>query len=58
MKEKSKLPLLIFRGVALGLSLGVVCLIGMDKVEIKDAIMMIALSVVVLAATSLGENSK
>ena len=49
---------MIFRCVALGLSLGVVCLIGMDKVEIKDAIMMIALSVVVLAATSLGENSK
>lgn len=58
MKINGKLLLLIFRCVALGLSLGVVCLIGMEKIETKNALMLLALSVVALAATSLGEHSK
>ena len=52
------LPLLVFRCVALGLGLGVLTLLGMHKIEIKEAVWLLALAVVCLAATSLGENSK
>ena len=55
---KKNLPLLVFRCVALGLGLGVVTLLGMDKIEIKEAVWLLALAVVCLAATSLGENNK
>ena len=53
---KKILPLLVFHCVALGL--GVVTLLGMDKIEIKEAVWLLALAVVCLAATSLGENNK
>lgn len=53
-----KLPLLIFRCLALGLGLGVLSLLGIDKIEVKDAIWLLALAVTCLAACSLGEHSK
>ncbi|MCQ2384581.1 MAG: hypothetical protein MJZ96_06870 [Paludibacteraceae bacterium] len=59
MKKIDKtLPLLIFRCLALGLGLGVLSLLGIDKIEIKDAIWLLALAVTCLAACSLGEHSK
>lgn len=59
MKKIDKnLPLLIFRCVALGLGLAVLCLIKMDKMPIEDAVWMLALAITCLAACSLGEHSK
>ncbi|MBQ7388951.1 MAG: hypothetical protein IJW01_06270 [Paludibacteraceae bacterium] len=52
------LPLLVFRCVALGLGLGVLTLLGMDKIATEEAIWLLALAVTCLAACSLGENSK
>lgn len=57
-KIDKKLPLLIFRCLALGLGLGVLSLLDIDKIEIKDAIWLLALAVTCLAACSLGEHSK
>lgn len=57
-KIDKKLPLLIFRCLALGLGLGVLSLLGIDKIEVKDAIWLLALAVTCLAACSLGEHSK
>ena len=57
MKIDKKLPLLIFRCVALGLSLGVLTLLGMGKMGERDAVYLLALAVTCLAACSLGENS-
>ena len=58
MKIDKKLPLLVFRAVALGLGLGVVTLLGMHKISTNDAILLLALSVVFLAASALGEHSQ
>lgn len=52
-----KLPLLIFRAVALGLGLGVVTLSGMDKISAKDAINLLGLGLTCLAACSFGEDA-
>lgn len=58
MKKIDKnLPLLVFRCLALGLGLGVLTLLGMEKIELKEAIWMLALAVTCLAACSLGEHS-
>lgn len=57
MKIDKKLPLLIFRCVALGLGLGVVTLLGLKEISALDALYLLALAVVFLAACSLGENS-
>lgn len=57
-KIDKKLPLLIFRCLALGLGLGVLSLLGIDTIEVKDAIWLLALAVTCLAACSLGEHSK
>ncbi len=53
-----KLPLLVFRCVALGLGLAVLTLLGMDKIAPEEAMWMLALAVTCLAACSLGEHSK
>lgn len=58
MKIDKNLPLLIFRCVALGLGLGTLTLLGMEKMEIKEAVYLLAMAVTCLAACSLGENSK
>lgn len=52
--NKKRLPLLVFRCVALGLGLGVLTLAGMHKIDTDDAL----LAVTCLAACSLGENAK
>ena len=52
MKIDKKLPLLIFRCLALGLGLGVVTLLGLKEISALDALYLLA-----LAACSLGENS-
>lgn len=57
MKIDKKLPLLIFRCVALGLGLGVVTLLGLKEISALDALYLLALAVVFLSACSLGENS-
>lgn len=57
MKIDKKLPLLIFRCVALGLGLGVVALLGLKEISETDALYLLALAVTFLAACSLGENS-
>ena len=57
MKIDKKLPLLIFRCVALGLGLGVVALLGLKEISEADALYLLALAVTFLAACSLGENS-
>ena len=57
MKIDKKLPLLIFRCVALGLGLGVLSLLGMMQIAESDAIYLLALAVTCLAACSLGENA-
>jgi hypothetical protein len=57
MKIDKKLPLLIFRCVALGLGLGVVTLLGLKEISEADALYLLALAVTFLAACSLGENS-
>lgn len=53
-----RLPLLVFRCVALGLGLGVLTLAGMRKIDTDDALLLLALAVTCLAACSLGENAK
>lgn len=58
MKIDKKLPLTIFRCLALGLGLGSLTLIGMDAIEVREAIWLLALAVTCLAACSLGESSK
>lgn len=57
-KIDKKLPLLIFRCVALGLGLAVLTLLKMDKMPVADAVWMLAMAVTCLAACSLGEHSK
>ena len=57
MKIDKKLPLLILRCLALGLGLGVVTLLGLKEISALDALYLLALAVVFLAACSLGENS-
>ena len=57
MKIDKKLPLLIFRCVALGLGLGVLTLLGMKQIEATEALYLLALAVTCLAACSLGENA-
>ncbi len=58
MKIDKNLPLLVFRCVALGLGLAVLTLLGMEKMEVKEAVYLLAMAVTCLAACSLGENSK
>ena len=58
MKIDKKLPLLIFRAVALGLSLGVVTLLGMHEIAADTALLLLGLAVVCLSACALGEHSK
>ena len=58
MKFDKKLPLLVFRCVALGLSLGTLTLLGMEKIAVNEAVYLLALAVTCLAACSLGENSE
>lgn len=58
MKIDKKLPLLIFRCVALGLGLGVLALLGMEEISQSNAIYLLALAVTCLAACSLGEHSQ
>lgn len=57
MKIDKKLPLLIFRCVALGLGLGVLTLLGMKQIDASEALYLLALAVTCLAACSLGEHS-
>ena len=52
-----KLPLLIFRAVALGLGLGVVTLTGMNKMDSNDAMKLLGLGLTCLAACSFGEEA-
>lgn len=58
MKIDKKLPLLIFRCVALGLGLGTVTLLGMEKIAVNEAVYLLALAVTCLAACSLGKMQK
>ena len=58
MKFDKKLPLLVFRCVALGLGLGTLTLLGMEKIAVNEAVYMLALAVTCLAACSLGESSE
>ncbi len=58
MKIDKKLPLLVFRCVALGLGLGVLTLLGMEKIDANEALWLLALAVMCLAACSLGESEK
>ncbi len=58
MKIDKKLPLLVFRCVALGLGLGVLTLLGMEKIGANEALWLLALAVTCLAACSLGESEK
>ena len=52
-----KLPLLIFRAVALGLGLGVVTLTGMNKIDSNDAMKLLGLGLTCLAACSFGDEA-
>lgn len=52
-----KLPLLIFRAVALGLGIGVVTLSGINKIGSNDAINLLGLGLTCLAACSFGEDA-
>lgn len=58
MKIDKKLPLLIFRCVALGLGLGTLTLLGMEKMDVKEAVYLLALAVTCLAACSLGQHAE
>jgi hypothetical protein len=58
MKFDKKLPLLIFRCVALGLGLGTVTLLGMEKMDANEAVYLLGLAVTCLAACSLGDSSQ
>jgi hypothetical protein len=42
----------------LGLGFGTLTLLGMEKMEVKEAVYLLAMAVTCLAACSLGENSK
>jgi hypothetical protein len=44
--------------VALGLGLGTLTLLGMEKIAVNEAVYLLALAVTCLAACSLGENSE
>jgi hypothetical protein len=57
MKIDKKLPLLIFRCVALGLGLGTVTLLGMEKIAVNEAVYLLGLAVTCLAACSLGGSN-
>ena len=52
-----KLPLLIFRAVALGLGIGTLTLLGMSKIGTVDALKLLAGGLTCLAACSLGEST-
>lgn len=58
MKQNaSKTIALVLRCLALGLSLGVLTLLGMDKISQHDALWLLALAVTVLSVGLLGELS-
>jgi hypothetical protein len=44
--------------VALGLGLGTLTLLGMEKIAVNEAVYLLALAVTCLAACSLGESSE
>ena len=52
-----KLPLLIFKEVALGLGVGVVALAVMNKVNSTEAIKLLGLGLTCLAICSFGEET-